>query len=228
MKMGVHTYTVATVYAGLKAAANFAALLGKEYEEKQYRSGADEVREVSKTLFNKERNFFYQSIQHKDGAVVTDNTLDASSLYGAWFFGLFGLDEEEVVKSIKVQDISLTHRGDFGGVVRFENDEYYRNDTNSVGNPWIITTLWRAQYDLKKAKTEEEVVNAAHVLEWVAKFALPSGVLPEQIDPKTGEQLSASPLAWSHAEFVSTVCLYFERLKELGVIEEQDLSLKTL
>jgi hypothetical protein len=52
-------------------------------------------------------------------------------------------------------------------------------------------------------------------MEWAAKRALPSGVLPEQIDPRTGEPLSVSPLTWSHAEFVITVQGYLDRLEDL-------------
>jgi GH15 family glucan-1,4-alpha-glucosidase len=50
----------------------------------------------------------------------------------------------------------------------------------------------------------------------VCDKAQKSGVLSEQIHPYTGEQISATPLIWSHAEFVDTIA-------EL-VIKKQELS----
>jgi GH15 family glucan-1,4-alpha-glucosidase len=41
-------------------------------------------------------------------------------------------------------------------------------------------------------------------------------VLAEQLNAQTGYELSASPLAWSHAAYVITVLKYLDRLKELS------------
>jgi GH15 family glucan-1,4-alpha-glucosidase len=38
--------------------------------------------------------------------------------------------------------------------------------------------------------------------------------MAEQIDPLTGEPLSASPLTWSHAEYVMTVQQYLGKYRE--------------
>ena len=46
---------------------------------------------------------------------------------------------------------------------------------------------------------------------WVAKHALPSGVLAEQVHPFTDAPLSVSPLTWSHAAFVAAFLEYVER-----------------
>ena len=54
-------------------------------------------------------------------------------------------------------------------------------------------------------------------LEWVASHALSSGILPEQLNPYTGEPISATPLVWSHSEFVTAVMTYMEKLEQLGV-----------
>jgi GH15 family glucan-1,4-alpha-glucosidase len=43
----------------------------------------------------------------------------------------------------------------------------------------------------------------------------PSGVLAEQLNPYTGESLSATPLVWSHAVYVKTVLLYLQKKKDL-------------
>jgi hypothetical protein len=42
-------------------------------------------------------------------------------------------------------------------------------------------------------------------------------MLSEQVHPSTGAQLSASPLTWSHTEYVITLLDYEEKLNELGI-----------
>ena len=53
------------------------------------------------------------------------------------------------------------------------------------------------------------------LMEWVAKHALPSGVLAEQINPYTHEPVSVSPLTWSHATFIMTAEEYMNKLLEI-------------
>jgi GH15 family glucan-1,4-alpha-glucosidase len=67
-----------------------------------------------------------------------------------------------------------------------------------------------------KAKSEADMVRVREIFSWVVKHAESSGILPEQLDPKTGAPLSATPLAWSHAAYVSAVLKYVDRVKELG------------
>ncbi|WP_218185310.1 hypothetical protein [Sulfuracidifex metallicus] len=66
------------------------------------------------------------------------------------------------------------------------------------GNPWIITTMWLAQYYAKKNKDR-----AIQLLDWARKHAV-SGLLPEQLNPFDGSPLSVTPLLWSHAEYLKT------------------------
>jgi glucoamylase len=72
-----------------------------------------------------------------------------------------------------------------------------------LGNPWLVTTLWQAQYYIKSQNTDK----AKTLLGWVANHAGPSGMFPEQVDPETGEPIGVMPLVWSHAAFVETVLL---------------------
>ena len=39
----------------------------------------------------------------------------------------------------------------------------------------------------------------------------------EQLHPYTGAQLSATPLTWSHSEYIMTIAKYLNRLEELGI-----------
>jgi len=52
---------------------------------------------------------------------------------------------------------------------------------------------------------------------WAANQASPSGMLPEQMNPLTGEALSVAPLTWSHAVFIETALLYAEKYRTLSL-----------
>ena len=84
-----------------------------------------------------------------------------------------------------------------------------------TGNSWFICTLWLAEYYIAKAKTVNDLSRALEILQWTVERSLASGVLAEQVDPLTGEELSVSPLTWSHSTYVATVHSYLKKLKML-------------
>jgi GH15 family glucan-1,4-alpha-glucosidase len=83
------------------------------------------------------------------------------------------------------------------------------------GNPWIITTLWNAQWMIALAKEPKDLLPAKEALEWVSKRASPTGILAEQYNPLTGAPLSVAPLIWSHSTYVDTVLRFLEKEREL-------------
>ena len=85
------------------------------------------------------------------------------------------------------------------------------------GNPWVVTSMWLAQYYALTAKKEKDLEPLVAWLEWGARHSIESGVLAEQLDPATGRWLSATPLTWSHAEYIRTVFAYFDALDRLGI-----------
>ncbi len=80
--------------------------------------------------------------------------------------------------------------------------------------------LWWAQFDIKKAINDDDLDPVRRMLEKITKFGWQTGILAEQLDPETAAPVSASPLAWSHAEYIRTVVMYLNRCKELGLISE--------
>ena len=90
-----------------------------------------------------------------------------------------------------------------------------RTPGSEISNPWIITTLWLADYYIASAKTKNDLVGALDILKWTVDRSLPSGMLAEQIDPFSGEPRSVSPLTWSHSTYVATVHGYLSKLKDL-------------
>ena len=91
------------------------------------------------------------------------------------------------------------------GIARYENDFYFRLNKDSPPNPWFVSTLWLAEYYIVKAKKFDDLKPSIEIFEWVCNHALPSGILSEQVHPYSGEQLSVSPLTWSHAGFIIAI-----------------------
>ena len=218
-RRGVFAWTVAATWAGLQAAANFAAAFGELDLAAHYRSAADEIRAGAEAhLWSIGLGRFACMVsQRQDGGWEASPTVDASVI-GLWYFGLFAPDDPRIVATMKDVKDRLWVKASVGGVARYENDAYYQvsqDIANVPGNPWFICTLWLAQWYIAGAKTEADLEPALQILEWTAAHALRSGVMAEQLHPYTGDPLSASPLTWSHATLVLTVREYMTRWANL-------------
>jgi GH15 family glucan-1,4-alpha-glucosidase len=221
-KYGISTFTCSTVYASLVAASKFASLLGKTDAENRYMNAAKDIQgAIVKYLYDSEVGYFYQLINIKDGEIEKDGTLDASSAYGVFKFGVLPVSDERLIKAMKLTEDGLTLNTEVGGLARYVGDKYFLADENKIGNPWFITTLWLSQFKIASAKEQNDLLDAKKILEWAVRCSLPSGVMAEQVNPYSAEPISAAPLIWSHAEFVTTVIKYLEKAEELGI--EKDL-----
>lgn len=216
-KRGVSTYTASAVYGALVAAAKLAKVLGKDSHEARYLTAAAEVQSgIMKELWDEKGGYFINMLQYKKGAVSRDETVDASSAYGLFFFGVLQPSDARLVSTWDRTLRVLSHGISSGGIARFEHDDYYRIDGPAPGNPWVITTLWYAEYLIAAAKTLADLERVSAIFSWVVQHAQPSGVLSEQLNPNTGVQVCAAPLTWSHAGYVSAVLKYLHRMEELG------------
>ncbi len=218
-KLGVHTFTCATVYAGLKAAENFAKKFGTKKEVQKYRKSAEEVRKaILKYLYDAEENVFIKGIYYDEGNnMLKDKTVDVSTGYGIFEYKVLSVRDKRIERTVEQINQKLSVKTGIGGVARYYDDHYYRVSKDVPGNPWFVSTLWLAEYYISKARTKEDLEPAKKIFGWAVERALPSGVLSEQIHPYTGEPLSVSPLTWSHAGFVIAVVKYLDKLDELGI-----------
>lgn len=214
-KMGISTYTCAAVYGGLMAAAKFCELLDKRERMRKYQQAAKEIREAAiKYLFSTEVDAFVRfAHQTPAGEVVLHQVVDASSLFGLWYFNMLEQDHPLFQKSLHQMRLRLKNPTEIGGYIRYERDEYFK-DTD-LANPWFITTMWEALRKLNAPEvTEDTFQYVEHVLGWVEQYKYNSGVLAEQLNPYTGESRSATPLVWSHAVYVETVLKYLAERKK--------------
>jgi oligosaccharide amylase len=217
-RRGIHLFTVASVWAGLQAASNFAAIFGDDVRVERYRRAAAEIKKATEEhLFDHEQGRFIRGIFLRNRFWEQDDVLDSSQC-GIFLFGMFAADDPRVVCTVKALEESLRCRTEVGGIARYENDTYYQitQDTEQVpGNPWFLCSLWLAQWQIACSTTSDDLSRPLKLLQWVADHSSPSGVLAEQVHPYTGEPLSVSPLTWSHATFVTTVCLWERKHRQL-------------
>jgi oligosaccharide amylase len=215
---GVSTYSASCVYQALVSASRFAKLLGKEESEKKYKEAAEDIKKgILKYLYDEKEGYFYKLLDTSQRQLVIDKTFDMSSIFGIYKFEVLPTDDPKVIRAVRETVNRLEVKTEVGGIARFEGDSYHHKGGNYSGNPWIITAMWLAQYYIAQAKKESDMPEVHKWISWVVKYASSSGTLPEQLDPYTGAHLSASPLVWSHAEFVTTIISYLEKLEELGV-----------
>jgi GH15 family glucan-1,4-alpha-glucosidase len=154
-----------------------------------------------------------------DGTYDVDWTVDAS-VAGLFLFGMYAPDDPRIVKTMESVRERLWVKTPIGGLARYECDTYQQisQDVRTCpGNPWFVCTLWLARWIIAKAKIPDDLGDALDLLRWAGRSALPSGVLAEQVNPYTGEPISVSPLTWSHAEVVQTVCDYLDKLSRLNL-----------
>jgi glucoamylase len=216
-RRGVHTFTCATVVAGLRAAANFARLFDEADRAEKYDLAATEVvAGMRQRLYSRQLGRFLRALAaNGDDSLHPDQTVDAS-LFGIFYFDCFDIDDEVVTRTMNAIETHLLDMKGLGGVARFEHDGYMRVSDDVAGNAWFICTLWLAEYYIAKARSADDLRPAREILDWVTRYALPSGVLAEQLDPRTGGPASVSPLTWSHSTFVATVQSYLKRLREVS------------
>jgi glycoside hydrolase 15-related protein len=197
------TYTTAVTHAALLAAADLAELYKDNDSAVQWRAVAEDIHEsAQKHLYNESRKAFYKGVSvAEDGTITPDETIDMSSIFGTFMFGLFPTSSEQTKYAVETALTTFGATDDRPGLPRYEHDSYRRADGSDKSNWWFVTTLWVAQYFLEVGKTE----SANAILKWVRDSAWSSGILSEQINPRTLEEASVSPLCWSQAEYVSTL-----------------------
>lgn len=215
-RLGEHAYSSVAVCAGIKAGAEIADIIGEEPElASQWKEQADRLREaIFSNFWDPEQDRFIRSIrvklngwgeEHTDRKVwlktnersiirdytLADGTPDISLLGLSVPFRIYGAGDERMISTAQAVENKLTVQ-QTGGLMRYEYDNYIG------GNPWILTTLWAALYNIELKDYEK----ARQYFWWAVRGATEQGLLPEQIDKFTGRPAWVIPLTWSHAMFV--------------------------
>ena len=204
------TYTTSTVYGALVAASELAQDVDDQESSVKWRNAADDIQRAAQShLYNHDRKAFYKGVSFNGDEIVKDEVIDNSSVFGAFFFGLFGIDSDEANQAVKTADETFGFSVENPHLPRYENDYYRRGSDKITGNWWHIAALWRAQYAIEA----DDLTTAEAIIDGVQSKVTDSGMLGEQINPTNGSMVSPAPLTWSHAEFVSTLLDYIGRQK---------------
>ena len=217
-RFGVHSFTVAAVIAGLRAAANFARVFRDTFLAEKYDKVAEQIKEgLTKYLYHTGLKRYARSGYRKDKGYELDKVIDIS-LVGLTLLGALPPRDLRMVETMEAIYKKLWLKTPVEGCARYQNDVYQRPSDSPhdiPGNPWFISTLWLGEYFIARAESLQELREALPYLEWCGRNALPSGVLAEQVHPVDSSPLSVSPLTWSHSAFVWTVLQYIEKFNSL-------------
>jgi GH15 family glucan-1,4-alpha-glucosidase len=194
------TYTVCTVIAALKTASELAQAAKRPDDAIQWQRAAERMEGGLQALYHPDGYFRKGFLLQEDGSLAYDDTLDISSFYGPYMYAQLPLDDPRLKSTAEHVQQKLFQTSPIGGVIRFPGDGYFLAKQQYAGNPWIVCTLWLAQY----FNAAGDKARADELLKWSVDRALDSGMLSEQFDPETGFAIGVTPLVWSHAEYINT------------------------
>lgn len=205
-RFATFTYSVCTVIAGLEAAAKMAQAVDQPDDIVTWKRAADRIRGHLDTLLHPE-GYYRKSLLLEDGKVSYDDSIDIANMYGPFMYAKLPIADKRLTDTVAKVEQDLFRKGPIGGVIRYWGDDYFLSKPQYGGNPWIVCTLWLAQYYISAKRTDE----AKDLIEWALQRQQPSGVLSEQFDPEYGGPLGVAPLVWSHAELVNTILDFYAK-----------------
>jgi len=195
------TYTVCTVIAGLRSASRLAKAINRFDDSLKWSKTADSIKSNLHLLYHPDGYFRKGLLVNTDGSILYDDVVDISSLYGAFMYSELDINDPMIINTAKKVEETILNTSPSGGVLRYENDQYFLEKQQYKGNPWVVSTLWLAQYYVYSKQT----INAQDLLDWALGKQLKSGVLSEQFDPENGIPKGVAPLVWSQAELINTI-----------------------
>jgi GH15 family glucan-1,4-alpha-glucosidase len=201
VRLETTTYTTAVTIAALTATAKLAKKFNEPDNATKWQRSATEMKRASAKFWNDSRHYFYRGF-YRDGS--PDDTIDLASFYGAWKFQAGDVATTQTAFQTYLQRFGIDPNDANAPVFapRFENDDY-----NGFENPWFICGFWLAQYAMAHPEIAPPTFTEK-ILDFANDYINQHNILPEQFRRETGEMLSAAPLNWSTAEFLTTLLDY--------------------
>ena len=201
---GVNLYAVSSIFASFNAMIKIYEELKEEFtknrvKQENVNKEKETLRNLSVTLREYILKNFYDESKKSLIRNLEDKTLDISILGTVIPFELFSPKDKKILNT--VERINMTLRTYTGGYKRFETDTYRE------GKPWIIATLWIAEYYLEIGEKQK----AKECFDFVVKTSTEHGFLAEQINNSTMQPDWVIGLGWSHAMFIETLKKMIEK-----------------
>ncbi|MBQ6992440.1 MAG: hypothetical protein IJN50_06005 [Clostridia bacterium] len=206
MYEGTHLYSMSSIFAAYEAMINIYEELKEEFVKNRVKQEKvhNETEQLRKDMV-KIKEFilqnFYDEKQKSFVRNLDDKKIDISLLGAVTPFNVLKPKEKKMINT--VEKINLTLRTYTGGYQRFENDHYMN------GNPWVIATLWMANYYIET----EEYKKAKECFNFVLKSSGQHGLLAEQINNEKMQPAWIIGLGWSHAMFIIVLKKLIEKGK---------------
>ena len=205
---GVNLYAVSSIFASSNAMIKIYEELKEEFtknrvKQENVNKEKETLRNLSVTLREYILKNFYDESKKSLVRNLEDKTLDISILGTVIPFELFSPKDKKILNT--VERINMTLRTYTGGYKRFETDTYRE------GKPWIIATLWIAEYYLEIGEKQK----AKECFDFVIKTSTEHGFLAEQVNNSTMQPDWVIGLGWSHAMFIETL----KKMIEKGIVK---------
>ena len=205
---GVNLYAVSSIFASFNAMIKIYEELKEEFtknrvKQENVNKEKETLRNLSVTLREYILKNFYDESKKSLVRNLEDKTLDISILGTVIPFELFTPKDKKILNT--VERINMTLRTYTGGYKRFETDTYRE------GKPWIIATLWIAEYYLEIGEKQK----AKECFDFVIKTSTEHGFLAEQVNNSTMQPDWVIGLGWSHAMFIETL----KKMIEKGIVK---------
>lgn len=201
---GVHLYSIASIFAAFDSMIKIYEELKEEFTKNRVKQeNVNNKKEELRQELVKIREYillhFYDENKKSFVRNLDDKKIDISILGLVTPFNIFTPKEKKILNT--VERINMTLRTYTGGYTRFEVDHYMN------GNPWVITTLWMANYYLEA----DEKTKAKECFDLVVKTCAKHGFLPEQINNEKMAPAWVIGLGWSHAMYIITLKKFIEK-----------------
>lgn len=205
---GVNLYAISSIFASFNAMIKIYEELKEEFtknrvKQENVNKEKETLRNLSVTLREYILKNFYDESKKSLVRNLEDKTLDISILGTVIPFELFSPKDKKILNT--VERINMTLRTYTGGYKRFETDTYRE------GKPWIIATLWIAEYYLEIGEKQK----AKECFDFVVKTSTEHGFLAEQVNNSTMQPDWVIGLGWSHAMFIETL----KKMIEKGIVK---------
>lgn len=186
----VFTYSAAMCQVALDRAARIALRLGFDTRAAGWRAAAERLRRtVLDQAWNAERNTLTEHL-------VAGDSLDAS-LLALPLRRVVAADDPRMVATTAAISQHLT-AGD-GLLFRYRHDVSHDGIAGGEG-AFLLCSFWLVDNLVKQGRIDE----AMELYESLCARASQTGLLPEQIDPSTGEFTGNFPQAFSHVGVISS------------------------
>lgn len=175
MHEGISIYSLASIFAAYNSMIKIYEELKEEFTKnrvKQENVNKEKEELLAENVKLREfvLNKFYDEHNNTFNRNLEDKYSDISILGIVTPFNMFKPKEKKIINT--VEKIEMTLRTYTGGYKRFEGDHYMN------GNPWVIATLWIANYYLEIGENKK----AKESFDYVVRTSAKHGFLSEQID----------------------------------------------